>query len=256
MPEQLLAIAHALLEAVEALPPSSRGALVVSRENNRRGMVLVEGNRVCWAMAVGLESRLRQLMREHADQAAALRQHSIESLVALCGAASSESISWTPRAESLAPVATFAPTELLAAVGASFYAAEAENATLGSVVSWQEGRRGTTGASFAIGDGEEPVVVREVEGERLGVAALLALGEWAAAALGATSGFTDAMIDRTLAGPHANVALGWRTGRRVVHAVIVEDHATLDNAVQALRRRQFPIVVSVRVPWKLKTAHL
>ncbi|MBX3156428.1 MAG: hypothetical protein KF773_10550 [Deltaproteobacteria bacterium] len=253
MPEQLLAMANALLEAVEGLPANARGALVVSQENNRRGMVLVEGNRVCWAMAIGLEARLRQLMKEQADQVAALRQHSIESLVALCGAAPPESISWTPRVESLAPVATFAPTELLAAVGASFYAAEAEAATHGSVHA-----AGATGASFAIGDTDEPVVVREVAGDRLGVATLLALGEWAAAALGATTGFTDAMIDQTLTRDrtHASVAVGWRTGRRVVHAVIIEDHATLENAVQALRRRHVPIVVSVRVPWKLKTAHL
>ncbi|HEY1551948.1 MAG TPA: hypothetical protein VGG28_29180 [Kofleriaceae bacterium] len=246
MPERvaLLAVAHALLGAVDELPLDARGAFVVTSGDDERGAVFVEHNRVCWATAHGLERRLRELLGTGAAPAA-LRQHSIESLTALCGPDSTE-IAWVPRQTPLAAPTSFAPTDLLAAVGARLYSAEYESATASHL-------SGTSGASFAIDDDGDSIVVREIAGERLGVATLLELGAWAAAALDATPGFTAPMIERALADARGSVVLGWRTARRVIHAAVFEDREVLAGTMDAMKHRRVPVVVSVRNPWKLKT---
>lgn len=248
MPEALMAVAHALLSAVESLPADARGAFVVSRTGIERGAVFVEHNRVCWATAHGLERRLRELLSGRAPGIAhaELRQHSVESLAALCGP-ESDTITWVPRTTPLGAPTSFAPTDLLAAVGARLYAAEAETATWGAIHP-----TGTSGASFAI-DEDGVIVVREVDGERLGVATLLELGAWAAAALDATPGFTPAMLERAIADARGSVAVGWRTARRVVHALVIDDRQKLAGTMDAMKHRRLPVVVSVRNPWKLKT---
>jgi len=257
MPDRVLAIANALLEAVEMLPAEASGAFVVTRAGVDLGMVVAERRRVCWATAVGLEHRLRQLMVLHAGKrvsrdallatpgiAAALRQHSVESLIELCGPDASV-IRWIPRERPLEAPNAYSPTELLAAMGARLYANEAATAR-----GMLEGT-GAAGGSYAIGDGDELAVVHELAGDRLGVTSLLALGDWAAAALDATPGFTPAMIERAVFGVQRSVALGWRSARRLVHAVIIEDRTTLDHAVRSLRDQRMPAVVSICVPWKL-----
>jgi hypothetical protein len=270
----------AVLDAVEALPADARGALVVSSDSADRGAILVEHNRVCWASAIGLEHRLRELLQEHSgwridDRGiervvevsrgrafltelvakglvpkpgihAALRQHSIESLIALCGLDAAE-IRWVSRERPLGAPTSFEPTDLLAGVGARLYSSEAETAKRGVVRP-----HGASGASFAIGDDDELVVVGEVSGERLGVCSLLELGGWAAAALDATPGFTPAMIERAIANVAHSVAVGWRSARRVVHALVVENRPALEHTVDTMRQMRVPIVVSVCIPWKLK----
>src|SRR5262249_34372202 len=155
-----------------------RGALVVSAGGADIGAVLVENNRVCWASALGLEHRLRELLQEHSgwridDRGmervveisrgrafltelgkkglvptpgihAALRQHSIESLTAMCGLDDSE-VRWVPRDRPLGAPTSFEPTDLLAAIGARLYTSEAETAKRGTIRPF-----GASGASFAI----------------------------------------------------------------------------------------------------------
>src|SRR6185369_12821027 len=65
MPDLLTMVPLAILDAVEALPDHERGSLVVSAGGSEVGAVLVEDNRVCWASALGLETRLRELLQEH-----------------------------------------------------------------------------------------------------------------------------------------------------------------------------------------------
>lgn len=256
MPERVLAVANALLGAVEQLSIDECGAFVVERAGEDLGMVVAEHGRVAWATAVGLEYRLRQLMVLHAGRrvdrnailttpgiSAALRQHSIESLIELCGP-DQATIRWIPREYHLDAPELFSPTELLAAIGARLYAKEA-------VASRGVLQPNTTGASFAIGDDDELAVIQESAGERLGVASLLELGDWAQAALDATPGFSPAMIARALAVANREVAIGWRTARRMIHAVIIEDRSTLDRTIDVLRDQRLPAVVSVCVPWKL-----
>lgn len=242
----IMAMPHALLENVEALPRAATGALVVSRGGAERGLVLVEQNRVCWVAVPGLEQRLRELLGQHADRRTALRQHSIESLTALV-ADDEPTITWIPRAQPLHAEAPFAPAELLAAVGARLYADEAEAAELPGDL--------PVGASYAIGDDGEVVVVRELGGARLGVPALVGLGEWASAALDVTHGFTRKMIARALADHAGPIAIGWRSARRVVHAALLDharDATRVADLLATLELRRFPVVLSVRVPWKLK----
>ncbi|HEY0253816.1 MAG TPA: hypothetical protein VGC41_19935 [Kofleriaceae bacterium] len=253
----MLAIANALLDAVECLPPDASGAFVVTKHDVDRGMVVAERNRVCWAMATGLEERLKHLMVQNAGTgldrrtltmtpgiAAALRQHSVESLISLCGP-DEGMIRWIPRDQPLHAQASFAPTELLAAIGAHLYSNEAQSARRSLQPS------GAAGASFAIGDDDEVAVVQQLAGERLGVSSLLELGDWAAAALDASPGFAPQVIEKTVANASQTVALAWRAARRVVQAVILEDRPTIDHAVTALRDQRIPAVVSICVPWKL-----
>jgi hypothetical protein len=280
MPERLLAQTHALLARVDALPPAACGTFVVGDETHTRGMVLVEANRVCWAMAFGLEHRLRELLqlasslrlddrelglvfatcrdqgRSFANELVArhlvtpsamrevLRDHSIESLTSLCGY--DDPIAWIARRVPLHAPAGFTPAELLAAVGARLYATEAESAH----DSFHPAE--ASGAGFAIGDDGDPVVVREVDGDRLGVTTLLELGTWATAALEVTRGFSAAQISRALSGANRGVAVGWRTSRRVVHAAMFDDPATLSSAMVGMESRRYPIVVSACAPWRLK----
>lgn len=256
MPERVLAIANALLDAVECLPPDAVGAFIVTKQGVDKGMLVAEGRRVCWAMATGLEERLKYLMVQHAGTgldrktltmtpgiSAALRQHSVESLIALCGPDEGV-IRWVPREQPLDATVSWAPTELLAAVGAHLYANEAQSARR----SLQPA--GAAGASFAIGDDDELAVVQELAGSRLGVSSLLELGDWAAAALDASPGFAPQMIEKTVANA-THVAIAWRAARRVVQAVILNDRPTIDHAVAALRDQRIPAVVSFCVPWKL-----
>lgn len=256
MPDRVLAVANALLGAVEQLSIDECGAFVVERQGEDLGMVVAEHGRVAWATAVGLEHRLRQLMILHAGKrvdrnailatpgiTAALRQHSIESLIELCGP-DQATIRWIPREVPVDAPETFSPTELLAAMGARLYANEA-------ILSRGALQPNTTGGSFAIGDGDELAVIQESAGDRLGVASLLELGDWAQAALDATPGFSPTMISRTLEQADREVAIGWRTARRTIHAVIIEDRITLDQTIELLRDQRLPAVVSVCVPWKL-----
>jgi hypothetical protein len=246
MPDKIMAVTHALLQAVDSLPDTANGAFVVTGEGVQRGMVFAEGNRVCWAAATGLRHRLRELLADTGDEPArraALYQHSIESLISLCDGGHGDEIVWVPNAQPLRARTTFATTVLLAAVGARLYANEAESASCASIHP-----TGASGASFAIDEDGDPVIVREVEGDRLGVATLLELGTWATAALEATHGFSPAVIERAIASASAEggLAIGWRSGRRVVHAAIIEDRSSFAWAVSAMESRKYPVVVSSR----------
>ncbi len=259
MPENLLALPNALLEAVDALPSYARGAFIVTRDGVDHGMVIAEHNRVCWATALGLELRLRELMIQHAGRridrkqllavpgvSRALRQHSVESLTSLCGS-DEGTIRWIPRDTPLNAATTFAPVELLASVGAHFYAKEGAAARKAVLPD------GDVGASFALGDDGDLVMVQEVGGERLGISALCELGQWAHNSLEATPGFSIAMIERAIAGVKDSVALAWRISTRVVHAILVEERRAIDRAVAWLKQQRLAAVVSICVPWKLRT---
>ena len=93
MGEHALHTPHALLAAVDRLDASACGALVVELDEEPVGSLFVDRGQVCWAAAVGLGRRLRDLLREHLARTgraaapedtegamrAALKQHTIES---------------------------------------------------------------------------------------------------------------------------------------------------------------------------------
>jgi hypothetical protein len=269
-----------LLAAVDARPPSESGAFVIDTGDTMRGSVLVETSRVCWAQAPGRSARLRDLLRHHAERElddaelaealtrcrdenralgdllaerelvtehglrAALKQHTVESLIAQCDG-SSEPVTWVPHRQRYHARFTFPPIELLAAAGAELYPAEAEGAERGLAPVRPAAR---TASSFAIGDDDEAVAVCVAGVATLPVRELLALGDWAAAALAVCNGFSAAVMERAVAAVTGSAVLGWRSARRLVHIAVIDHPAALANAVALLALRGMPAVLSSRAP--------
>jgi hypothetical protein len=270
-----------VLSAVDDCPASESGALVIDDGGgDARGTVLVETRRVCWAAAPGRGARLRDLLRRHAERAlddaeldaafarareeqrpisellterslvsddglrAALKQHTVESLIAQCDG-SHRPTTWVPhRQRGYRARFTFPPSELLAAVGAELYPAESEGADHGLDVA----ATARTAGSFAIGDDDAPVAVRIAGASLVPVRELLELGDWAAAALTACNGFSAAVLARAASAVTGPTALGWRSARRLVHAAVFDDPAAINDAISELARRGAPVVLSPRVP--------
>lgn len=272
-----------LLAAVDDRPASESGAFVVDGEHDGAvlGSVFVETSQVCWAAATGRGARLRHLLRENAarelDDAelddvfarcrdeqralgavlverellsddglrAALKQHTVESLIAQCDG-SDRPATWVPHRQcGYRARFTFPPMELLAAAGAELYPAEAAGADRRVDL---VGSAARTAGSFAIGDADEAVAVRVAGTSVLAVRQLLALGEWAAAALAVCNGFSPSVMARAIENVTGPAALGWRTARRIVHAAVIDEPAVLPDLVAELTRYGYPAVLSSRLP--------
>ncbi|MBC7978348.1 MAG: hypothetical protein H7138_25465, partial [Myxococcales bacterium] len=214
-----------LLAAVEDCPPDESGAFLVDGDHDGRvlGSVFVESGRVCWAAAPGRSDRLRDLLHRHAARAldelelddvfaacrdaqrplgellverglvsddglrAALKQHTVESLIAQCDGLP-RPVTWVRhRRRGYHARFTFSPVELLAAAGAQLYPVEA--ADVGHGVRFDLPGASMVG-SFAIGDADLPVAVWAAGAGDARVRDLLGLGEWAAAALTICNGFS------------------------------------------------------------------
>ena len=270
-----------LLAAVDERPPTEAGAYVIDGEDAVLGSVLVETSRVCWAQAPGRRARLRELLRGHAERAlddtelddafarcrderrplgdilaeralvsdhglrAAIKQHTVESLIAQCRGAS-ERVTWVPhRRCGYHPRFTFPPTELLAAAGAELYPAEAA----GAEYALEPVLHGTRAAgSFAIGDDDAAVAVYVSISIPLALRDVLWLGDWAAAALAACNGFSPGVMARAIADTGGRAVLGWRSARRLVHMAVFDDPQRLTAAVAQLALRGIPAVLTSRVP--------
>lgn len=212
-----------LLAAVEDRSPSESGAFLIEGDGDGvLGSVFVETGRVCWATTPGRSGRLRHLLHRHSarrldntelDTAlaecrdarrslaellverglvshdglrAALKQHTVESLIAQCDG-SPRPVTWVPhRQRGYHAHFTFSPVELLAAAGAQLYPSESAGAAQGVVIELPV----VTAGSFAIGDEDQPVAVWTTGATAWRVRDLLELGDWAAAALGVCNGFS------------------------------------------------------------------
>jgi len=269
-----------LLAAVDDRPPSESGAFVIDTDDALRGSVLVETSRVCWAQAPGRSARLRDLLRHHAERElddtdldeafalcrdenrplgellaerelvsdrglrAALKQHTVESLIAQCDGSRAPA-TWVPHRQRYHARFTFPPIELLAAAGAELYPTEAQGAEPGLEAVLPAAR---TAGSFAIGDDDEPVAVRVAGTATLPVRELIALGDWAAAALAVCHGFSPAVMARAVAAVTGTAVLGWRSARRLVHIAVIDHPAALAAAAAVLALRGLPAVLSSRAP--------
>lgn len=216
-------MAERVLAAVERTDGS--GALVVGKTT-----VYVEDARVCWAATAGLEHRLRELLRG-GDRGAALRQHTIESLLALSEDAP---LAWEPHTGYRAQH-TFAPLELLLEVDAFLYQREAASADL----SFVDG----DAVSFVVSDDNEALPVRA--NRSMSLHTVRALGAWVTAAFEATRGFSYAVMTAAVASAREPVAVGWRTTQRLVHAGVFADPS---RALADLQQRSYPAVLSLK--WK------
>ncbi|MCE9579435.1 MAG: hypothetical protein K8W52_40305 [Deltaproteobacteria bacterium] len=267
-----------LLTAIDELPADESGAFVVDDGAAPLGSVFVEGTRVCWAAATGRSRRLRDLLRRYAprtlddadlDRAfaecrvaqrplgehlvarglvsedslrVALKQHTVESLIAQCDHPDGQATWVGHRHRGYSPRFAFPAAELLAAAGAELYAAESAGVETDGVAAQ------VTGGAFAIGDDGEPVLVHATGGEGARVRALIELGAWATAALDIGNGFSAAVIERAVASASGPVALGWRSSRRLINAAILDSPAALARAVSELTRRRAPTVLTTRLP--------
>jgi hypothetical protein len=235
-----------ILDAVEALAPEASGAFVVATADRRPfGAVLADGNRLCWATVGGQRQRLRDLLAEGSLRTA-LKQHTIESLVRLDGCVGT--VTWNPhRRSGYQPRFTFGVAEILAGVGAQLYATEAAESAGASDLD-ELIPAGAVGASYAVGDDDDAVIVREIRGERLRLRALGELGSWAIAALGITRGFSAAAMLRALDAARGPAAVAWRAHRRLVHSMVIDDPRLVARIVSELDRRGLPAVLSTRAP--------
>jgi hypothetical protein len=268
-----------LLTAIDELPAGESGAFVVDDGAAPLGSVFVEGTRVCWAAAAGRSRRLRDLLRRHApghlddatlDQAfaecraeqrplgehlvarglvsedslrVALKQHTVESLIAQCDHPDGQATWVGHRRRGYHARFAFAPVELLAAAGAELYAAESA-----SVDDHPLAPPAVTAGTFAIADDGQPVLVRAAGAAAGKLRDLLDLGSWATAALDVGNGFSAAVLDRAVASAHGPVALGWRSARKLINAAILDAPGPLARAVAELARRRAPTVISTRLP--------
>lgn len=194
---------------LEALPRDVCGALVLSRDGEQVGAVLMEHGRVCWAMAHAMRRRLTDLLchqttppldeqvvrsvyRECVDNhqplgetlvrraivsetglRRALRQHNAEA-IALLSVPESEAV-WTPkRSATYDSRFTFGTTELLVSVGAL---ADAESASRARQVLRGVTPPDGTGAAY-VALGGDPIPVAEVNSTRFGAADFMDLGRW------------------------------------------------------------------------------
>jgi hypothetical protein len=273
-----------LLAAVDDRSPTEAGAFVIDGDDLGavHGTVFVENGRVCWAAAAGRSGRLRDLL--HCNSArpiddaelddafaecrgthrplcellaergligddglrAALKQHTVESLIAQCDG-SDRPVAWVPhRRRGYQARFTFSPIELLAAAGAQLYPTESAGAELG-LAGLTALPAAQTAGSFAIGDEDETIAVWAT-GNAWRVRDLLELGDWAAAALAVCNGFSPAVLQRAIAGMTGTTAVGWRSARRLVHAAVIHEPAALARIVAELAARHLPAVVSSRIP--------
>ena len=270
-----------LLAAVEDCPDESGAFVVDDHAGAVLGSVFVETGRVCWAAATGRSGRLRDLLHRHSarpigevelDDAfaacrdaqlplgellverglvsddglrAALKQHTVESLITQCDG-QPRPVTWVRhRRRGYHARFTFTPIELLAAAGAQLYPTESLRAE--ADVRFDVPGASTMG-SFAIGDDDQPVAVWATGRGAARVRDLLGLGDWAAAALDVCNGFSPAAMARAVAGVTGPAALGWRSTRRLVHAAVIDDPLVLAEVVADLARRGVSAVLSSRGP--------
>ena len=276
-----------ILAAVEDLDAEACGAFVVEVDDQHVGSVLVERNQVCWAAAAGLRRRLLDLLRESLVSfldpveleaivqrcategrrvgeelvarsmvqgdvmRAAIKQHTIESFVALPEQLG-ERITWVDhRAQGYLPRFTFSPVELFVGVNARLYASEAEGAEVAlSVLD-----AGTAAATFARDDDGDPLPVR-IRGHHADLAQLMDLGVWADAAFGATPGFSPEVLARAISLATGEVSIAWRTSRVLVHAAVLSERDAVCRLVENLQRRGYPTVLARRTSRSLRSVEM
>jgi len=195
------------LVSIERLGDLACGMLSIGQSPN--GGIFVEGGRVCWVAANGLQRRLRDLLRfrSNLDEAgldrlyercrvegrllgqtlveegrisadefeAALRRHSAECLLDLCR--SHQAVSWSPRrGRGYAPRFTFRAVDLLFDVTALLSPQNQRTAQVELGVLDAPGR---SGAAFLLNPGGDTAIPVAVLGGPSTVETLSALGEWA-----------------------------------------------------------------------------
>ena len=272
---------------VEALPASARGALLVGPNEGTVGTILVEANRVCWSAAVGMVGRLRDILRSHCEDAhheaeleavysrcrrdskpltealelsglvspahmrAAIKQHTVESLLAvdaavasLCGGRALEwPMQWIDHAgHGYNPRYTFGPVEVVEAAGVQrLDQTEAELMTdhLDSLI-----EQDSALLSFSFQPDGTPLFVGTASCLPLELRDVLELTAWADAALGASAGFSPEVAHactRTADGG----AVAWRYQGRSCAALCM-DRESLQRLTASLGNQSLAMVLATK----------
>jgi hypothetical protein len=261
-----------LLETIEQLPAGATGALLInpgSPEGEPSGSVLVEGGRVCWAVATGMKERLTDILRHQASPALdralledayrrcrvhrkplgeylvesglvsrdglrrALRQHTGEA-VAVLSRASDRSTEWREhRSKRYDASFTFSPSELLVGLGAlrGYYKAREASERLHFVLDGA-----ATGAAFVrSSDTAVLLPVAAVGADRIGVRELVDIGRWAAGILDVCQCFSPQRTLVSCTGGGGASFVAWQEGD-ILYVAACEDPSTSACTVVRTRR--------------------
>lgn len=277
----------AAMHVVETLPHSARGALLVGPQGEPVGTILIESNRVVWGAAQGMGGRLLDILRSHCDESArehefdaiytrcrrdsqplgealtasglvspdrmraALKQHTIESLLAvdaavasLCGGGAREwPMQWIDHAGcGYNPRYTFGAVEVVAAAGAQrLEETEAELMTehLDSLAD-----RASALVSCTFQPDGTPLFVGSSTHVPLALQDLIDLTTWAEAALGASPGFSPEVAHACTRAADGG-AVAWRYEGHCCAAICV-DNASLQKLTSALGNQSLSLVLATR----------
>lgn len=236
------------LRAVEALPCAASGALVVGDVEHPAGMIFVERNRVCWAVAGGMRRRLHDLLAGHREadehQRAALKQHTVESLLQLEQLFGDEPwpLSWQARAAGLNPHFTFSAAELAVAAGVALV----DETTAELVEDHLHGLIGTgcSLCSFLVEDDGHACFLAVGGSLPLPLDDLCDLADWAGAALEASPGFSSAMTHAAAASADGGTVAWIYEGQRC--AAICPNGQALRRLVTTLDNGSLAMVLATR----------
>jgi hypothetical protein len=277
----------AAMHVVEGLPPSARGALLVGPKGDPLGTILIESNRVCWGAAQGMGGRLRDILRSQCQggareqefdavytrcrresqplgealttsglvppdrMRAALKQHTIESLLAvdaavvsLCGGGARKwPMQWIDHAGcGYNPRYTFGAVEVVAAAGAQrLEEAEAEVMT-DHLETLADPASALVSCSFQP-DGT-PLFVGASTHVPLALQDLIDLTTWAEAALGASPGFSPEVAQACTRAADGG-AVAWRYEGHCCAAICLEG-SSLQRLTTALGNQSLAVVLATR----------
>lgn len=244
-----------LLEQVEALPPDATGALIIGPEAAAWGIVLVECGRICWAAPTTMGRRLTEILCNQVEPPLnaeavrriyalcrekqlpfgetlvseglvsseqlrrALRQHASEAMAVLSVRALPET-RWVPHARPRYDARfSFGPAEVLVGVGAL---RDPDTTARARSILRRTLASGGSGVAYLMHQRSMLCPVGEVNADRLGVAGVVELGEWARDALDVAAAVYQAIgfvSWRTTAGA---AAIAWMDGS-VMYAAVLED---------------------------------
>lgn len=210
-----------LLDRVESLGPEASGALHIGEA----GIVLVEGGKICWAVATSEQVRLRPILLRHCNQPLdtetfdaiyascqadrtpigerlverglistdglrqAILRHTIEGLRIICRH-DAPAIRWQEhRNRRYDSRFTFAPVEIMSAIAEQTDPALAARAS--STLSWHLEEEGSGIAFLRSEHAARPTPIAAIGGERFGVQGVFGLGTWAVGALDMAHAFSS-----------------------------------------------------------------
>jgi hypothetical protein len=272
------------MRVVETLPPPARGALLVGSQEDPIGTILIDANRVCWGAAPGMSGRLRDILRSHCSQPdeldaiysrckresvplvealglaglvspeqmrAALKQHTIESLLAVDAVVASQShgalewpMHWIGHSGlGYEPRHTFGPVELVAAAGAQRLDEEEAERMTDHLENLAE--PGSALVAFSFRPDGTPLFVGASTQLPIDLADLIDLTSWADAALGASPGFSPAVAHACLRAADGGV-VAWKYEGQCCAAICLEG-ASLLRLTTNLRNQSLAMVLATRI---------